>query len=122
MEDGAELAGHCRREQVGLLIVEVRLRAQAFLLHPTVLYIIQAYFQCYCILLHLCCDPQDNMYIILFETFYNYIHLCSIFNLEYEKLYRRMKHSIDGSVVEFSPATREARVQFPVDASFRTIF
>ena len=29
-----------------------------------------------------------------------------------------VERSIDGSVVEFSPATREARVQFPVDASF----
>ena len=27
-------------------------------------------------------------------------------------------HSIGGSVVEFSPATREARVRFPANASF----
>ena len=29
--------------------------------------------------------------------------------------------SIDGSVVEFSPATRDARVRFPVNASFCSI-
>ncbi len=30
--------------------------------------------------------------------------------------------STDGSVVEFSPATREARVRFPVSASFFSFF
>ena len=33
-----------------------------------------------------------------------------------------LPHSTDGSVVEFSPATREARVRFPVSATFFFFF
>ena len=41
----------------------------------------------------------------------------------YNALSRRaLPHSTDGSVVEFSPATREARVRFPVSATFFFLF
>ena len=35
---------------------------------------------------------------------------------------KALPHSTDGSVVEFSPATREARVRFPVSATFFFFF
>ncbi len=42
---------------------------------------------------------------------YNYKYMDSVF---FETLF--LHRSTDGSVVEFSPATREARVRFPVSA------